>query len=105
MSFVNRGKVYELFAQSMCQADLYGFVEISGLLFDQSGGLLIDPAEEKLREEFKDVKSSLIPVHAIIRIDEVAKKGAAKISDLAGDGSNVTAFPGAYTPAPPRQDR
>jgi hypothetical protein len=37
------------------------------------------------------VQRSFIPMHAIVRIDEVEKEGVAKVSE--SKGSNVTAFP------------
>ena len=35
VSFHSNGKVYQLHAQQISQADLYGFIEISDLLFDE----------------------------------------------------------------------
>ncbi|MGB7388758.1 MAG: DUF1820 family protein, partial [Pseudomonas neustonica] len=54
----------------------------------------------KLKNQFDGVKRSFIPVHSIIRIDEVERVGTAKISEAKGDsGSNVMHFP-----MPPRSD-
>ena len=60
--------------------------------------MLVDPAEEKLKSQFEGVKRSFIPVHSIIRIDEVERVGTAKISEAKGSG-NVMHFP-----MPPRND-
>jgi hypothetical protein len=61
---------------------------------------VVDPGEEKLKNQFDGVKRSFIPVHSIIRIDEVERVGTAKISEAKGDsGSNVMHFP-----MPPRSD-
>ncbi|MCW2483614.1 DUF1820 family protein, partial [Candidatus Symbiopectobacterium sp. NZEC135] len=49
-----------------------------------------DPSTEKLKTEFSGVNRSFIPLQAVIRIDAVTEKGAARISEL---GDNVTAFP------------
>lgn len=98
ISFINQGKVYQLHAESVQQGDLYGFVTISGLIFGETTTVVVDPAEEKLRSEFGGVKSITIPMHAIVRIDEVEKRGQNKILDLETN-ANVTAFPSAfYTP-------
>ena len=51
---------------------------------------MIDPAEERLRQQFDGVERSFVPLQAIIQIDEVEKRGTAKISEAAG---TVTAFP------------
>ena len=53
--------------------------------------MLIDPAEDRLRNEFEGVQRSFIPMHSIVRIDEVEKEGVAKITDSKGE--KVTPFP------------
>lgn len=53
--------------------------------------MLIDPAEDKLRSEFEGVQRSFIPMHSIVRIDEVEKEGVAKITSNGGE--KVTPFP------------
>lgn len=96
--FLNQGKVYELYAKAVHQGELYGFVEIEELLFGEVSQLLVDPAEERLKSEFQGVRRSLIPIHAVIRIDEVEKEGQSKIREV-GETSNVTPFPTPfYTP-------
>lgn len=96
--FLNHGKVYEVYAKSVRQGDLYGFVEIAGLLFGEASKVLVDPAEERLKSEFQGVNRSLIPIHAVLRIDEVEKEGQSKIHDVK-DKTNVTPFPHPlYTP-------
>ena len=95
--FHNQGKVYELYAKAVHQGELYGFVEIEELLFGETSQLLVDPAEERLKSEFQGVQRSLIPIHAVIRIDEVEKKGQSKIHE-AGEGSNITPFPSSLYP-------
>jgi len=53
----------------------------------------VDPSEEKLKNEFSGVNRSYIPIQAIIRIDEVDKEGASKVSDASGGGNNISSFP------------
>ena len=91
--FHNQGRVYEVYARQIFQSDMWGFIEIEEFLFGERSQLLVDPSEEKLKNEFQGVKRSYIPIGAIIRIDEVEKEGAAKISDSAGGSGNVSAFP------------
>lgn len=88
--FVNQDKVYEVFVQQVSQSDLWGFIELEGFLFGSQSELVVDPGEEKLRQQFAGVPRSHIPLQAIIRIDEVEQHGSAKISDAKG---TVTAFP------------
>ena len=77
--FVNQDHVYEIYAKSVYQADLYGFVVVEDFVFGEKSAIVIDPSEDKLRTEFEDVNRSFIPMHEIIRIDQVKKRGAAKI--------------------------
>ncbi|PWK51808.1 DUF1820 family protein [Pleionea mediterranea] len=90
--FVNQGQNYEIYARQVHSSGLYGFVEVEQLLFGERAQVVVDPAEEKLKSEFDGVKRSYIPMHAIIRIDEVEKQGTAKVSDSQG-GNVVTHFP------------
>lgn len=88
--FYNQGKVYEVYARSVSQGALYGFVEIEQLVFGERSGVVVDPAEERIQNEFSGVARSYLPMHAIIRIDQVEKQGPSKISAPEG---NVTPFP------------
>jgi hypothetical protein len=98
--FVNQGKVYEIYARSVGQGALFGFVEVEQLVFGERTTVVVDPSEERLKSEFETVKRTYIPMHAIIRIDEVEKQGLSKISSM--DGSNVAPFPmPVYTPGGP----
>lgn len=92
VAFINKGQLYEVYARSVASSDLYGFIEIEELVFGERSSVLIDPSEEKLAAEFDNVKRSFIPMHAVVRIDEVDKRGSAKMTPV-GDSSNVTPFP------------
>ncbi|EKF75718.1 hypothetical protein A11A3_02577 [Alcanivorax hongdengensis A-11-3] len=89
--FLNNGKVYELYASHIYQSELYGFIEVEAFLFGERAQMVVDPSEERLKNEFAGVQRSFIPLHAVIRIDEVEKEGISKISEAGG--SNVSAFP------------
>jgi hypothetical protein len=95
ISFLNQGKIYVLFAENVRQAELYGFVEIDRLIFGEGAGVVIDPAEERLKSEFAGVNRVLIPMHAVLRIDEVEKRGQSKILDI-DPNSNVSFLPSAF---------
>ncbi len=77
--FVNQEQVYELYAKSVYQGDMYGFVIVEGFLFGEKSSIVVDPSEDKIRAEFEGVERSFIPMHEIIRIDQVKRRGAAKI--------------------------
>ena len=89
VTFLNQGKVYEVFVKQVYQSDLYGFIEVEDYVFNERSQVLVDPSEERLKTEFTGVRRSFIPMQAIIRIDEVEKSGVSKISN----GDNVSPFP------------
>jgi len=89
ITFLSKGKVYEIFVRQVYQSDLYGFIEVEEFVFDERSQVVVDPSEEKLKAEFNGVKRSFIPMQAIMRIDEVEKTGVSKISN----GDNITPFP------------
>lgn len=93
VTFTNQGQVYEIYARNVSHGGLLGFVEVEHLVFGEKSTVVVDPGEEKLKTEFANVTRSFIPVHAVIRVDEVNKPGAAKISPLPEGASKVTPFP------------
>ena len=95
VTFLNQGQVYEIYARHVNQGGLLGFVEIEGLVFGEKTTVVVDPSEERLQKEFEGVKRSYIPMHSVVRIDEVAKRGQSRITEVE-KGSNVAAFPLPY---------
>jgi hypothetical protein len=91
--FQNGSQVFEVFARQIYQSDMWGFIEVEDYLFGERSQILVDPGEEKLKNEFNGVKRSYIPLQAIIRIDEVDKEGSGKVSNTSFTESNVTSFP------------
>ncbi len=95
--FANQGKVYEIYARNVSHGSLFGFIEVEKLVFGARTTVVVDPAEEKIRTEFEGVARTYLPLHSIIRIDEVEKQGTSKITSA--EGGNVTQFPmPMYTP-------
>jgi hypothetical protein len=89
--FVNQGKVYEIYARKVSHGTLLGFIEVEELVFGERSAVVVDPSEERIKGEFEGVKRTYLPMHSIIRIDEVRKQGVSKISSF--EGSNVAQFP------------
>jgi hypothetical protein len=96
--FHNQGEIYEVYAREIYQSDLHGFIEIEGYVFGNRSQMVVDPSEEKLKSEFEGVERSYVPMHCVIRIDEVEKEGQARIKEVRGD--KVMPFP---TMPPPRR--
>jgi hypothetical protein len=93
VAFHNQSKVYELYCNKVAGSELsYGFIEISGLVFETDDSVVIDPTEERLREEFEDVEVLHVPMHAVIRVEQVKKRGACVIRD-SKSGEKVTPLP------------
>lgn len=91
--FHNQDKIYEVYAHEVHQGSLFGFIEIEQFMFGERTSLVVDPSEENLKTEFANVSRTFIPMHAVIRIDEVNKQGTAKIIQGAEQGTNITPFP------------
>ena len=89
--FMQSGEIYEVYAKSIFQSDMYGFIEVEDYIFDQNSQIVVDPIEEKLKTEFKGGNRSYIPINAILRIDEVEKRGNAKITK--SKSSNIMPLP------------
>jgi hypothetical protein len=99
ISFLNHGKVYELYARRVQSGALWGFTEVAELVFDVHDGLVVDPTEERLRDEFGDTRVLHLPMHSILRIEEVERKGKSAIRDADSGEKVVMPFP---LPAKPR---
>lgn len=94
--FMSQGQVYEVYAREVGHGSMFGFIEVEQLVFGERTSVVVDPSEERIKAEFENVKRTYLPMHSIIRIDEVDKQGASKISKLEG---NVAQFPmPIYTP-------
>jgi hypothetical protein len=92
VAFLNNGKVYELFCSGVNSSHLLGFVELTGLQFEQKDSLVVDPTEEKLRNEFDGVEVLHLPMHNVLRVEQVLKKGQSVIRDRES-GEKIMPFP------------
>lgn len=99
ITFFNAGKIYELYARQVASGALWGFTEVSELVFDVNAGVVVDPTEERLRDEFGSTRVLHLPMQSIVRIEEVERKGQSAIRDATTGERVVTPFP---LPAKPR---
>ncbi len=93
VSFLQQGKVYEVYAENVSHGALAGFVEVDSLLFGERSQVVLDPSEERLKTEFKGVQRFHLPLHWVLRVDEVEKRGTARIRDAESAGAIVSPFP------------
>ena len=100
--FYNQGEIYELYARDIYQSEMYGFIEAEEFIFGDSDQMIVNPGEEKLKNEFSGVKRSFIPLQAVVRIDEVEHEGQGKIREIKSS-DKIANFPvsGRFTPSPP----
>ena len=96
IQFIFNGERYELYVRELSQGSLFGFIEVGDFVWNTHTELVLDPSHEKLKDEFADVTRTYIPMHNVLRIDEVKKQGTAKITALS---DKVTQLPSPiYTP-------
>lgn len=93
ISFLSQGKVYEIYARAISHGGLLGFIEAEKLLFGEKSTVVVDPTEEKLKAEFAGVERTYIPVHAVLRIDQVTQNGGARIRESDGHSARIMPFP------------
>lgn len=91
--FQAQGQVVELYARSVAQSALFGFVEVEELVFGARSDLLVDPSEEGLKAEYGDAKRLFLPLHAIVRLEEVEYEGTARARPAKQASGIVTPFP------------
>ena len=85
--------IYEIYARKVGESEMFGFLVVEDFVFGENTSLVVDPAEEKLKLEFNSVKRTFIPMHAVLRIDEVNKQGVAKVRDKSTETNKVSIFP------------
>ena len=88
--FFSNEEIYEIYAEHVYSSDLYGFIVIEGIIFGEKAKVVVDPSEERLKAEFESVSRTYIPMHSVLRIDEVEKAGTSEIRKAEG---NVTYLP------------
>jgi hypothetical protein len=91
--FQQQGQVVELYAHHVGQGALFGFVEVEDLIFGARSQVVVDPGEESLRNEFGGAKRVYVPLHSVVRIDEVEREGASRIRSSDLESAVVRAFP------------
>lgn len=100
--FHQQGQVVELYAHHVGQGDIFGFIEVADLVFGARSQVVVDPGEESLRNEFGAAKRLLIPLHAVVRIDEVEREGPSRMRAADSESAIVRAFPVPVLPSGPR---
>lgn len=82
---------YELYARSVSESDMFGFVELDELVLDGFVGVLGDETHDKIKLEFEAVKRTYIPLCNVFRIDAIERDD--ELTHKRTGMSNVTVFP------------
>lgn len=90
VEFVSGSERYEVYVKELLSSSIFGFVEIADFVWDTHTGIVLDPSHEKLKDEFADVERTYVPMHNVLRIDQVKKQGTAKITPLANKSDKIT---------------
>lgn len=101
VQFISGGERYEVYVKELISSSIFGFIEIADFVWDTHTELVLDPSHERLKDEFANVGRTYVPMHNILRIDQVKKQGSAKITALSDKVSSdkVTAIHSPiYTP-------
>lgn len=91
--FQSQGQVVELYARHVSQGGLFGFIEVEELVFGARSELVVDPSEEGIRSEYGGAKRLFLPLHAVLRIEEVEREGSARARPGKPSSGIVTPFP------------
>lgn len=99
--FFNQGKIYEIFAKNVLQSNLFGFLEIEDLIFGEKSNVLVDPNEDSIKKEFENTKRLYIPIHSIIRVEEIDKEVQLKPRVISLKENTASRPSPIYTPPDP----
>ncbi|MEC9492989.1 DUF1820 family protein [Flexistipes sp.] len=71
LQFYQDKEILTLYAGTVNPSSFLGLIEVSGIMFMGESDILVTPNEDKIRNEFKNVESTYLPVNSIVRIDYV----------------------------------
>lgn len=95
--FHQNDKVYEIYTKYLSDESLMGFIEAESLVFSESSSDEPVTELEALKTEFSGVSRVHIPIHLVIRIDEVEVGGLAKVTSGV-QKADVKPFPTNHLP-------
>ncbi|AEI14418.1 Domain of unknown function DUF1820 [Flexistipes sinusarabici DSM 4947] len=71
LQFYQDKDILTLYAGTVNPPSFLGLIEVSDIMFMGESDILVTPNEDKIRNEFKNVESTYLPVNSIVRIDYV----------------------------------
>lgn len=83
VQFIDEKKEVKIIhANHVNPSSFLGLIEISDIIFIDSSDILINPDDEKIRKEFKNVEKTFLPIGTILRIDEIILESETPIIKL-----------------------
>jgi len=71
MFYNSKKELLNIYASHVNTSSFLGLIEVSDIVFMDISEVLVNPEDEKIRKEFKNVERTFIPISCILRIDEV----------------------------------
>jgi len=72
ITFLNdRKEIMTVHASNVNTSSFLGLIEVSDIVFLDTSEILFTPNDDKVKNEFKDVERTFIPINYIVRIDEI----------------------------------
>lgn len=85
--FSQHDELHEIYAHSVSESTMMHFIEVEALAFAATSSEA-NPSEQqlkgakRLRETYANVQRIYIPIHAVLRIEEVAQIGSAQVHPI-----------------------
>lgn len=72
IDFINAEKEnLSIYASKVNPSSFLGLIEVADIVFMDTSDIILNPQDDKVKKEFKNVERTFLPLNAIIRIDEV----------------------------------
>lgn len=75
-------KILTIHSSEVNTSSFLGLIEVKDIVFMDTSELLITPEDDKIRQEFKNVERTFLPINSIVRIDEVVYEKANSVIRL-----------------------
>ena len=85
----SKKEILTIHASKINTSSLLGLLEVEDIVFVNSSEILLTPADDKVRIEFKDVERTFLPVSSIIRVDEITMEKETPVIRLYKGGADA----------------
>ncbi|GAB1534709.1 hypothetical protein ADMFC3_03400 [Geovibrio sp. ADMFC3] len=72
IDFINAAKEnLTIHASNVNPSSFLGLIEVTDIVFMDSSEIILNPQDDKIKKEFKNVERTFLPLNSIVRIDEI----------------------------------